>query len=239
MSDEFALQCEGARGRKVRDRVVLRLFSAASGWCEKPDCPTGSLWHEVSDGDAVRLGQVAHIVAASDAGPRGDAEVPTPALAAFENLILLCPTCHVIVDRAPGEYPTEQLQQWKAEHEGRVLAVLGVRRFGSRTEARVELMRLLAQNKAVWEAHGPESPSNAHPESASTWLREVAEVILPNNTRVSALCEVNAGLLRAKEFAVVGEFDVHRRGLEARHLGIDVGISAPRFPAAVENLFVG
>jgi len=237
MPDDAALPCRQARGRRVHNRVVLRLFSAASGCCEKPDCPTGSVWHELLGGDAVRLGEVAHIVAASDDGPRGDAEVPTPELVGFENLILLCPNCHTLVDRAPEEFPTQRLRQWKSEHEGRVRAILGVRQYDTRAAARAEVARLLSHNKVVWEKYGPESPANARPESARTWLREVAEVILPNNTRVSALCEVNIGLLRSDEYPVVGQFEAHRRGLEARHLGVDVGVTAPRFPPEVENLF--
>lgn len=236
MSD-VGMKCPGARGRRVRQQVVLRLFSSASGWCEKPDCPTGSLWHEVPGRDAVRLAEVAHIVAASDDGPRGDSAVETAELVAFENLILLCPTCHTIVDQAPGEYPTELMLGWKSEHECRVRALLDVKACGDREEARVEVMRLLAHNKAVWETYGPGSPASAHPESAGTWLREVADVILPNNKRLSVLFEVNAGLLRADEQLVVGQFDSHRRALESRHLGIDVGVAAPRFPGALENVF--
>lgn len=217
--------------------MVLRLVGAAGGWCEKPDCSTGSLWHELPGGDAVRLAEVAHIVAASDEGPRGDAEVESENLVGFENLILLCPNCHTVVDRALEEFPVERMRQWKSEHEARLRSLLGVKVFDTRAEAQVELRRLLAPGKAVHATYGPGSPASGQPESAATWRREVAEVILPNNTKVSALFEVNAGLLRDFEFAVAGEFDAHRRGLEARHLGVDVGVTAPQFPSAVENVF--
>jgi hypothetical protein len=231
------LKCSKARGRRVKDKVVLRLVGAAGGWCEKPDCSTGSLWHELPDGDAVRLAEVAHIVAASNEGPRGDEDVDTEDLVGFDNLILLCPNCHTIVDRAPEDFPIERMRQWKSEHEARLRSLLGVKAFDTRSEALVELRRLLAPGRVVHATYGPGSPASRQPESAGTWRREVAEVILPNNTKVSALFEVNAGLLRAEEFAVVGEFETHRRGLEARHLGVDVGVAAPQFPTAVENVF--
>jgi hypothetical protein len=231
------LNCPQARGRRVKDKVVLRLVGAAGGWCEKPDCSTGSLWHELPAGDAIRLAEVAHIVAASDEGPRGDTDVETEELVGFENLILLCPNCHTVVDRTPGEFPAERMRQWKSEHESRLRSLLGVKVFDTRADARVELLRLLAPGKMAHATYGPGSPASAQPETAATWSREVTEVILPNNTKVSALFEVNAGLLRAEEFAVVGEFDAHRRGLEARHLGVDVGVSAPRFPSSVETVF--
>jgi hypothetical protein len=231
------LRCPGARGRRVTGKTVLRLVGAAGGWCEKPDCPTGSLWHELPDGDAVRLAEVAHIVAASDAGPRGDERVGSEELIGFDNLILLCPNCHTIVDRAPAEFPVERMRQWKSEHETQLRSLLEVKRFDTRAEALVELRRLLASGRVAHATYGPGSPASAHPESAATWRREVTEVILPNNTRVSALFELNASLLRSEEFEAVGQFDAHRRGLEARHLGVDVGVAAPRFPAAVAHVF--
>lgn len=229
--------CSAARGRKIGDKVVLRLVAAAGGWCERPGCPTGSLWHELPDGTAVKLAEVAHIVAASDDGPRGDDTVPTEDLVGFDNLILLCPNCHTIVDRAPKEHPVELLRRWKTDHENRLREILGVPVAATRAEARTELVRLLAQNHAVFEQYGPGSAASAHPESADTWLREVRAVILPNNARISVLLEVNAALLRPEEHKVVAAFETHRRGLEARHLGIDMGVAAPRFPTGLETVY--
>lgn len=230
-------RCQKARGRNISQQVVVRLVGAAGGFCERPGCPTGSLWHELSSGDAVKLAQVAHIVAASDDGPRGDADADTPMLVAFDNLILLCPNCHTIVDRAPDEFTVAVLLGWKAEHEGRLRQLLSVRIFHTRAEARTELLRLLAQNKAAWERYGPGSEPAATPEGSRTWLQQVQEVILPNNTRVSTMLQGNAHLLTAEEHRAVAEFDTHRRGLEDRHFGVDVGVAAPRFPPGMENVF--
>ncbi len=59
-----------------------RLEAGGCGWClvRETDRPTGSPWHELPAGDAVRLAEVAHIVAASEEGPRGNAEVETEEL---------------------------------------------------------------------------------------------------------------------------------------------------------------
>ncbi|MHA6524717.1 HNH endonuclease [Tessaracoccus sp. G1721] len=236
---ELIAQCKRARGRNIKRDVVVRLVGAAGGFCERPSCPTGSLWHELpSGGDAVKLAEVAHIVAASDDGPRGDGEVATSELVAFQNLILLCPNCHTIVDRAPEEYSVAVLNGWKVAHERRLRELLSIRVFDTRAGARMELQRVLAQNRSVWERYGPESEAGATPEGSATWLRQVQCLILPNNTRLSALFEANARLLRAEEHQVVSAFDTHRRGLEDRHLGVDVGVAAPRYPSEVENLFI-
>lgn len=231
------LTCTAARGRKVDSKVTLHLIAAAAGRCERPDCPTGFLWFDLADGKSVRLAEVAHIVAASDDGPRGDTQTPTEDLVGFANLILLCPTCHTAIDKAPAHFPTQLLLQWKRRHEERIADVLSVPRLDSRAEAQAHLRRYLAQNKTAWEAYGPESPASAQPETAATWLREVAQVIIPNNARISALFEVNVHLLLVDEHETVAKFDLHRRGLEARHLGVDVGVSSSRFPRAVEDVF--
>ncbi|MCB9551939.1 MAG: hypothetical protein H6705_08655 [Myxococcales bacterium] len=34
-----------------------------------------------------------------------------------DNLILLCPTHHTLIDKVPEQYPAELLRRWKAEHE--------------------------------------------------------------------------------------------------------------------------
>ncbi len=231
------MQCPVARGRRVANATVLRLVGAAAGRCEKPDCPNGFLWHALPDGGAVRLAEVAHIVAASDAGPRGNESVPDEKLVAFNNLILLCPTCHTTVDGAPDHFPLGMLNRWKSQHEGRLDALLDVQVYETRVQARMQLGRWLSQNRAVWELYGPESDNSTDPETGGTWIREVKEVVMPNNTRIAALAEANAHLLRESEHQVIAMFEAHRRALEARQLGVDVGVAAPRFPPGMHNLF--
>lgn len=110
----------------------------------------------------------------------------------------------------------ERMRQWKSEHESRLCSLLGVKACDTRAEALVELRGLLASGEIVHATYGAGSPASGQAESGDTWRREVAEVMLPNNTKVSALFEVYAGLLRADEFATVGESDPRRRGLYAR-----------------------
>ncbi|MEU7485832.1 hypothetical protein [Streptomyces sp. NPDC042319] len=237
MPETVVSTCEKNRGRHIRRETVVRLVAAAAGHCASPLCTTGFLWHELADGSAVRLGEVAHIVAAQADGPRGDPKSLESDLVAFDNLVLLCLNCHTIVDRAPDEYPVETLRQWKAHHEARILEVLGVVRYTSRQQAQAELRRLLQSNRVTWERYGPESPDAWTPESASTWLREVRDVVLPNNTSISKLLDVNSHLLRSNELSIVAEFSTHARALEQRHLTGVVNPSAPRFPKALDNVF--
>jgi hypothetical protein len=69
---------------------------------------------------------LAHNVAASEDGPRGDATRSPQLSDDPENLILLCPTCHTLVDK-PGwqqDYPEAMLAEWKRQHEA-VIRVAG------------------------------------------------------------------------------------------------------------------
>lgn len=62
------------------------------------------------------LGVEAHIIAQSEAGPRGDAGA-RDAIDAYSNLILLCPEDHKRVDDQPDVYPADRLREIKSAHE--------------------------------------------------------------------------------------------------------------------------
>ncbi|MGH7511123.1 MAG: hypothetical protein ACREMZ_16915 [Gemmatimonadales bacterium] len=72
----------------------------------------------IEAGVAVFVGQVAHVVAAVEGGPRG--KVPTPVNRdAFSNLIVLCYPCHRIIDNDAlrEKYPPKLLMKWKRDRE--------------------------------------------------------------------------------------------------------------------------
>ena len=62
----------------------------------------------------VHIGQMAHVIAESPKGPRGE---DLPADNTYNNLILLCPTHHVTVDNAPHLYPVDYLKRIKENFE--------------------------------------------------------------------------------------------------------------------------
>jgi hypothetical protein len=77
-----------------------------------------------ADPDAV-VGKVAHIVAASPDGPRGDPSFGPQQLGEYRNLILLCSSHHDHVDVQPNTYTPNCLRRWKEEHENWVADRLG------------------------------------------------------------------------------------------------------------------
>ena len=76
-------------------------------------------------GGSTIIGEEAHIVARSPAGPRGDSPLTAEQRDRYSNLILLCPTDHTKIDSEPhgaSEYSSERLLEIKRRHEEAVLA---------------------------------------------------------------------------------------------------------------------
>jgi hypothetical protein len=114
------------RGVPVPD--IKTLWSKAHGCCSHPDCrATKSLLlppTEQGDPNAV-LGEMSHIVAYSDDGPRGDPSVPEKERDRYPNLILLCPDHHTMIDKQPNSAPSAEIRKWKEDWEaeaGRAIA---------------------------------------------------------------------------------------------------------------------
>ncbi|WP_228116647.1 hypothetical protein [Xanthomonas citri] len=62
------------------------------------------------------VGEVAHIVAEKPDGPRGSSSMPLDARNTGDNLLLLCPVHHKIVDDDPGTYTVEHLIEVRRQH---------------------------------------------------------------------------------------------------------------------------
>ncbi|MCD4850585.1 hypothetical protein LN996_07165 [Arthrobacter sp. AK01] len=74
---------------------------------------------------AIVLGEEAHIVAREPDGPRGESPLTAAERDDYSNLILLCPTDHTLIDKAPEDHSVEALLKIKADHEAWVRDSLG------------------------------------------------------------------------------------------------------------------
>ena len=104
--------------RTVPQHTRLKLWVKAAGRCEFWGC-NEPVWRNnltLSDGN---FGEVAHIIAASPDGPRGNEESADLRID-YSNLMLLCQRCHKEIDDDPARYSAELLRQWKQEHENRI-----------------------------------------------------------------------------------------------------------------------
>ena len=75
------------------------------------------------------IGEMGHIAASSNTGPRAHIELDMRARDSYENLILLCRNCHRKVDTLKLSYPRDRLLEIKASHEAWVRTALPERGF--------------------------------------------------------------------------------------------------------------
>ena len=105
--------------RQPRAHTRVLLFTRAGGRCEFDNCNRYLLTHHVTHRRG-NFGQMAHIVAFRQAGPRGEAPLSSTERNALSNLMLLCQQCHKLIDDNPDLYTVEALQEFKKDHEARI-----------------------------------------------------------------------------------------------------------------------
>src|ERR1039457_5763233 len=94
----------------IPDKALVRLWVKAGGRCQYKGC-NQALWRDDFTMIEMNRSYVAHIIADSPGGPRGD-KVLTPQLASeISNLMLMYDTHHRLIDRDQIEaHPPERLR---------------------------------------------------------------------------------------------------------------------------------
>lgn len=107
-----------ANRKSIPEATKLRLWTEAGGRCQFKGC-NKRLWeHDISLSDG-NFAEMAHIIGASEQGPRGNKRSQL-LQTEIENLMLLCAGCHKTVDGDPRKYTVELLKDWKRHHEERI-----------------------------------------------------------------------------------------------------------------------
>ena len=89
---------------------IKKLYGKAAGQCSI--CKINLFENDV------HIGQMAHMIAKSAVGPRGNEALRGEVgINSYDNLILLCANHHIEVDSKPNLYPIPLLHQIKREHE--------------------------------------------------------------------------------------------------------------------------
>lgn len=226
-----------ARGKASPNaHTQRRLFASSAGYCQNPSCAE-KLFDEAG-GKSFLIAEMAHVFAAQDDGPRPNAELSDEERGAFENLIVLCANCHTMVDKAPDAFPDSLMKRWKREHEQKLSALFGVKRFEDRETVRDFIEPLLIENRTIFEMYGPHIQQANNPESgaAERWKRKVLTIIIPNNRKVLTLADANRHLLSEGEKITKEKFRQHIDDLEAFHIE-EVRQDSSRFPIEMEHIF--
>ena len=99
----------------VKDQKLIWGFSAAR--CSSPDCRILCIAQSTGNDPHATIGEIAHICAANDDGPRANSELSARERNSYDNLILLCANCHAKIDGQPETYTVDMLKGWKQDHE--------------------------------------------------------------------------------------------------------------------------
>lgn len=93
--------------------VTKRLFANSGNECAFEGCRALLVRN-----DGVVVGRICHIKAARRNGPRFEADQPDEQRHGYDNLLLLCPAHHDVIDKgAPDLWSVEKLSELKAKHE--------------------------------------------------------------------------------------------------------------------------
>lgn len=112
---------EKAKTLNISDPVVLELWVRAGGRCEFLGCGDYLLQDSLTT-NRVKIADIAHIVARSPDGARGDDSLPIEKRNEIDNLMLSCLKHHRMIDskKIAKQYPKELLISYKKEHEDRI-----------------------------------------------------------------------------------------------------------------------
>lgn len=226
-----------SKGRiKPTNVTKLRLFADSGGYCANPSC-LSEIFVDESSG-AIHVGEIAHVIGAGDHGPRSNDELTPEERAEYENLILLCPRCHTIIDKAESDYPVDLILEWKRRHRAAIADAFGARTYESRAEARAAVLPYFEENLYIFNTYGPLTDERFNPESEmpAQWLRKIRTKIIPNNRKILMLAEANACFLLDEERALLHAFSQHVDDFEAKHLA-RAEQNGSQFPEGFGSLF--
>lgn len=105
--------------RNISDKNQLMLCIQAGGRCEFDGCNKYLFEHHLTH-KRFNFSQMAHIVAFSKLGPRGDVITRPDKINDLDNLMLLCHPCHKQIDDFPEDFSRETLEGYKKAHEDRI-----------------------------------------------------------------------------------------------------------------------
>jgi hypothetical protein len=110
---------------KIDSKTVAHLWGISAGRCEM----CNQLLHiDPTFGVEGNFSQNAHIHAVGQEGPRHKDNLTKEEINKHENLMLLCPQHHKMIDSDPQFFESGYLKNVKEEHENRILTVTSIRK---------------------------------------------------------------------------------------------------------------
>jgi len=97
---------------------TTRILAERVGYlCSNPKCRAHTVGPNKNSEKSTKIGEAAHITAASEGGPRYDSYLKPGQRTNIENGIWLCSNCADLIDKDAGNYSLALLKKWKADSE--------------------------------------------------------------------------------------------------------------------------
>lgn len=159
---------------KPRTDTLRELYIFSGNMCAMPDCK-----NLLIDEYGTWIGEVAHIYAASNGGPRANSDLSSEDRRKADNLILVCSICHTRIDSNVALYSAEKLLEIKKAHEE--IYKKGLEQAKLR-DCMDEYTITLPQSLGVWDI----TPSDEHFNEVFNSLQTVATRLsqVPTPTRI-------------------------------------------------------
>lgn len=229
----------------ITERAIKLLWSNASGRCSFTDCQKRLTVEQAAHAAPYTLGEMAHIKGKQNGSNRYDKNQTVEQRDSYENLILLCPNHHTLIDKPENEsiYSVDVLTKMKIDHENKVSKRLEVEELSSIEKVKDKIAIFLAENRQAWLQYGPRSDAaqkNPHSEEIyAVWTSERLSTIVPNNRIIASLLEANRNLFDRQEQIIISHFLSHAKSYE-KWVKDEIPYQAVmRFPVDFEHLITG
>lgn len=146
------------RTGNVSRSTISKIWAKSGGRCEYEGC-NELLYRDDLTNKELNGGLIAHIVAATPRGPRGDEVESARLVDDIDNVMLLCQKHHRLIDQeAEKEHPVERLRAMKKKHEDRIRTLTEIQ------ESKISTPLMYAANI------GEQTPHITHKEYASAMV---------------------------------------------------------------------
>jgi hypothetical protein len=188
--------------RQIKGEVRLHLFVRAGGRCQFDGCNRYLMEHHLTL-TAGNFAQMAHVVAFQEDGPRGRDPRRPADINSLDNLMLLCPVCHKLIDDEPAKFTRRTLEGYKAAHEKRIKHVTGL---GPKRKTAVIVFKALINGQTVMIPHDQifEATSPRYPSATLPTTIDLTAIAGSDSAFMKTACKT-IGATLDRLFAAEGE----------------------------------
>ena len=155
--------------KSIPTDVERKLYAESMGRCMNPDCQA-ELFRE--NGDVIEKAHITPYCKTADN--------------VYENLVVLCPTCHTDFDKNDAFSP-EEVKLWKRIRKEELDKLFG-KKYATFNELQLQVAPILSENKSIYENYYIN-------DQRELWDKFEAK-ILSNNKKLKTLLENNLQLIQ-------------------------------------------